>query len=344
MDSGDKSTHVPDRVRYLNIVYFIESARSHTMRINLRHAKWGLAGAFILFAWSIGSIIWIASLKREVDGTRRNLESALTAVFDYQIKNDKVFELAYPIDATNSYYSEAAQLASNNPIADHQTQPTAKQPSIKIASDTSPQQPTNMKDTSTAQAPTSPSVAAASPPSPAAPTATSPAAVPTPVNHTQPQPQGTDLTNKSKSAKDPSTSKIIGISAPKISKTGSRMTLEFSITNAHSKKAEGYIWAIASIQTAAGQTTRIIAPDHAKLDDKTGQITAVKAAYRFSIQRFKEKSFDFTIPPGLKDWKLTKLTVSFTDLNANGADQVELPVESLAVNQASDTPPTELKL
>ena len=302
MDSGDKSTQVSDRIRYLNIVYFIESARSHTLRINLRHAKWGVGLAVILCAWSIGSIIWILSLKREVDGTRHHLESALTTVFDYQIKNDKVFELAYPIDATNGYYSEAAQLASNNPIVDKRP---ATSESAPIANESKPV--TN------------------EPPLPS-------------------QALATDVATKAKPVKEASSKKIIGITAPRISKSGVKMTLDFNITNSHTKKAEGYIWAVASIQTPAGQTTQIIAPEHAKLDNESGKISVIKAAYRFSIQRFKEKSFDFTIPAGIKDWKLTKLTVSFTDLNANETNQVELPVESLALNQDSDTPPTELKL
>ena len=107
-----------DRTRYLNIVYFVESARSHTIRINLRYARWAVAAGVVICGWTIGSIFWIFSLQVQTGKTRDRLATALTTIFDYQIKNEKVFDVAYPTDATNSYYSELAQLPSNNPIAE----------------------------------------------------------------------------------------------------------------------------------------------------------------------------------------------------------------------------------
>ena len=81
-----------DRTRYINFVYFVESARSHTIRINLKYARWTVGGVLVVFAWAAGSVFWIASLRWQVQETRDRLESSLTTIFDYQIKNDKVFE------------------------------------------------------------------------------------------------------------------------------------------------------------------------------------------------------------------------------------------------------------
>ncbi len=339
MDSDHKSSSIPERVRYLNIVYFVESARSHTLRINLRHAKWAIAGVLVLCVWSFGSIIWILSLKHQITGTRTHLESALSTVFDYQIKNDKVFELAYPIDATNSYYSEAAQLASNNPVSDKRS--TIPETNLTAKENKSPDKDVAQESQQTAPIKVSPEKSQT--PSVASTSGAAPAkqVIVETVNEKS---LATDTAAKSKSPRDDASGKLIGISSPRVSKTGPKMVLEFSITNSNPKRAEGYIWAVANIQTASGQIVRIIAPEHAKLDRETGEIAAFKAAYRFSIQRFKEKSFDFAIPSGVKEWKLTKLIISFSDLNATRTDQVELPVESLAVTHQSDTNPTDLKL
>ena len=118
MDHESSHPSSGDRTRYLNIVYFIESARSHTLRINLAHARWAAGASILVFTWAVGSIFWITALRFQITAARNRLETSLTAIFDYQIKNDKVFDLAYPPDATNGYYSESAQLASNNPLVE----------------------------------------------------------------------------------------------------------------------------------------------------------------------------------------------------------------------------------
>ena len=324
MDAGDKRVPLPGRARYLNIVYFIESARSHTIRINLRHASWALAAGIVLCAWSLGSILWIASLNREVDGTRNSLESALATVFDYQIKNDKVFELAYPIDATNSYYSETAQLASNNPLADKHLQnseaattPIEQKPKALEALKAVRSESTNLPEVKNEQS----QHAAEDSNADKSATASAQADAPT----------------KSNAKKDQGIGKLISISAPKITKSDTKMSLQFSITNSVAQKAEGYIWAVAAIQGGNGVTISIIAPNQAKLDRDSGQIASIKAAYRFSIQRFKDKSFEFSIPPGIKDWKLTQLTIGFSDVNGTNTEHVDLPVDSLAINTTSET-------
>jgi hypothetical protein len=301
MDAESKRASTSERNRYLNIVYFVESARSHTIRINLRHAKYAVGAAIAVAVWALSASVWIMILRHDLSQIKDRLESSLSAVFEYQIKNEKVFEIAYPADSTNSYYSETAQLASNNPLSDPTPEPVPQK---------SPEKP------EPSAAPKEATIAAAkTTPPPAAPNA----------------------------EESPTTSNLISISAARLAKTGSKMTLNFAITNSKPKKAEGYIWAIATFASTDGKNVVVIAPEHAKLDKQTTAIASFKTGYRFSIQRFKDKTFEFKVPAELEEAKMAKLSILFTDLEGETNGVVELPVDTLAVNQSSDFPMTSLR-
>lgn len=342
-----------DRTRYLNIVYFVESARSHTIRVNLRYARWGLGLAAIVCAWSAGSIFWILTLQFQVSETRERLESSLTTIFDYQIKNDKVFEIAYPADQTNSYYSEAAQLASNNPVSDpSQAKNPAPHPEDKLtlAKTESPAQKTGeMPAAKSVDAPVGkavPVVAAKMTDKPiekipAKPNTPEAQSTLTPVHATAAVADAN--VNSETPRANPSSEALVNITAAQISKTGNKIALVFDINNLSEERADGYIWAVAKFTMPDGQSTYVGAPQSLKLDPANGQIKSVKSAYRFSIQRFKKKDFEIKAP-AIKDWKLAKLTIHFTDINRQKEDQINIPVDQLAVNSDVDKPYTEIKL
>jgi hypothetical protein len=318
MDAESKRASTLERNRYLNIVYFVESARSHTIRINLRHAKYAVGAAIAVAVWALSASVWIMILRHDLSQIKDRLESSLSAVFEYQIKNEKVFEIAYPADSTNSYYSETAQLASNNPLSDHTPEPVPQKSPEKPEPSAAP------KETTIAAAKTTPP--------PAAPKETTVAAA-----KTTPPPSAPNA------EQSPTTSNLISISAARLAKTGSKMTLNFAITNSNPKKAEGYIWAIATFASTDGKNVAVIAPEHAKLDKQTTAIASFKTGYRFSIQRFKDKTFEFKVPAELEEAKMAKLSILFTDLEGETNGVVELPVDTLAVNQSSDFPMTSLR-
>jgi hypothetical protein len=329
-----------ERTRYLNIVYFIESARSHTIRINLAHARWAVGGAILVFTWAIGSIFWITSLRLQISAARDRLETSLTTIFDYQIKNDQVFDIAYPTDATNSYYSEAAQLASNSPIVEKTGDKTVEKAIPKVPvetnntkaavaiSDKIPAQPTEKVAAGALEKPIekSPEKLAEKAPEKPALAASSQPAVAAETTH------NTDLAH-SNAAAEAAASKLIDISNAKISKNGSKYSLVFDINNLSKQKAEGYIWTVASFTSDSGQTALSAAPEHTKINSGTGEIVSIKSAYRFSIQRFKNKVFDFRTPAG-KEWKLSALKIHFADVAGNSADAVDIPVDQ-AINSAN---------
>ncbi len=328
MRRAPKKPSPGERTRYLNIVYFVESARSHTIRVNLTHARLAVAGLALVGIWAITSGFWIAQLNSQSVKTRQRLENALTTIFDYQIKSEKVFEQAYPPESSNSYYSEAAQLPSNNPLAEgapsefgkHDEKRPEKTPTDLVA--TTKPEPT----TSSVALPVGNKLK---------PTATVTTAITTPVSAKH--------SDQSPDKSSPLGSADLDISAAKLSKTDAKIALNFSMKNKTSQRAEGFIWAVAMIINESGTTKPLVAPDHTKIDTKSGDILSARSAYRFSILKFKNKEFDFKIPGGAT-WKLAKLTIHYTDIKGSNEQKVEIPVDQVATTNVADTPEADSKL
>ena len=334
-----------EKTRYLNIVYFVESARSHTIRINLTYARWALALLLVAGVWSISSLFWIAHLKYQSAKTHERLEQALTTIFDYQIKNQKIFDEAYPPEATNGYYSELAQLPSNNPIADadatkekatqvsNNQKPDDKTNASQIANKAPPQTQSKTQPQAPSQQQSQSGEAARKSPNSSTQSA-SLAAVPSTSSATS-NVQSTSISDSSTSA--------LEISGTKLSKADGRIYLNFNMKNKYPQRAEGFIWAVAIIAQENGELKHIAAPLHTRIDSASGEIIAPKSGYRFSILKFKNKEFDFKAP-SKANWKLSKLTIHYTNLEGRNEQEVKIPVEQVAITNVADTPATDIAL
>jgi hypothetical protein len=328
MRRAPKKPSPGERTRYLNIVYFVESARSHTIRVNLTHARLAVVGLVLVGIWAIASGFWIAQLNSQSAKTRQRLEGALTTIFDYQIKSEKVFDQAYPAESSNSYYSEAAQLPSNNPLAEAAPKELSNQ-NEKRSEKVTAELVNAPKPEPTASAATAP---ADNKPKPTTQTT---ASITTPISAKHAEPAA----DKS----SPTASTDLDISAAKLSKTDAKIALNFSMKNKNSQRAEGFIWAVAMMSNESGSSKPLVAPDHTKIDPKSGDILSARTAYRFSILKFKNKDFDFKIPGG-STWKLAKLTIHYTDLKGGNERKVEIPVDQVATTNVADTPEADSKL
>jgi hypothetical protein len=324
-----------ERNRFLNIVYFVESARSHTIRINLTYARWAIALTLVVVAWSIGSLFWIAHLQYQSAKTRDRLQHALTTIFDYQIKNEKIFEEAYPPESTNGYYSELAQLPSNNPVAE-----TTAPQQLKSETKTQDKDIQTQPLAKTTPLPKSPTQAAEAPKKTATPgveTNGTPAAVLSSVSKLA------ELSIAPSNQSPDSSGPSLEISAAKLSKTDAHIDLNFTMKNKNPERAEGFIWAVAVIAQENGEAKRVVAPIHTRIDSKSGAILAPKSGYRFSILKFKNKEFEFKAP-GKSTWKLAKLTIHYTNVEGRNEQKIEIPVEQVAITNLADTPATDIAL
>ena len=318
MDRDSSAPIQTARNQFLNVVYFVESAKTHTIRINLRHARWAIAAATIVCLWALGSIAWVIALESQVRGTREHLATSLTALFAYQVKSDKVFDAAYPSDATANYYSESAQLASNSPIIDSKSTiekiPTAVK-SEALETDTAVEIPSTAESRGTSIPTTSQKIVVAEKPVTAHDTVAA------------------QTTNAPPSSASEPNEPLIKISAVKATITGNKLSLAFNITNPNSIKAEGYIWAVAKINRSGQPPFYLSAPNYVKIRPNTDEIAEIKTAYRFSIKSFKSKSFDFTVPPG-SSWTASNVAIHFSNVKGTFNNRTVVPVDNAAPETA----------
>ena len=289
------------RNQFLNIVYFVESAKTHSLRINLRHARWALAFCALTCFWAVGSIAWVVLLESQIGGTREQLATSLAAIFAYQVKTEKFFEVAYPSDAITNYYSESAQLPSNNPIVDN-----------KSTIDKIPK--SGVDSRSEDVAPSIPDVNVA----PAAVRVASEGA------------SDAKATTEAGAVAGAPVETLIKISAAKASVEGNKISLGLDITNPNRTKAEGYVWAVAKVNRSGEAASCFGAPNYVKSSATSGEISQVSTGYRFSIKRFKRKEFEFVVPAGGAAWTLGEVTIHFSDVKGTYDSRASAAVETLA--------------
>ena len=302
MNQPARTQPLAQRGRHLNIVYFVESARTHSIRISLAQARWILAISTGVVLWAMISIVWIASLDSILGQTRGYLQTALSNIFEYQVKYDHVFDAAYPEEETPGYYAEGSHLSSNNPVIE---EASAKQASkvgfVQKAAEAIPVAPVQ-------------------------------AAVASEVGAT-PKPQ--DVVVPPAAALPSGVNDKLLLTHIKLSQRGHNLTMVFDVTNSNQKKkAEGYIWAVLELPSIEGKSTFVGAPEHARFDS-VGKIINPSSAYRFSIQRFKKKDFQFKISSNDRV-KIASAKIYYSSLSGKDIRIEDVPSESLAVSTAND--------
>jgi hypothetical protein len=285
------------RERHLNIVYFVDSAKSHSIRLHLGLARWILAATIVVMMWAVMSIFWIFELGTNLEQTRGHLSLVLHRLFDYQVKYEKIFEEAYPdsavpmvsgktsTTAAAKVAGEAAQQGGKASVVVTEASPSTE----LVKTDSLPTElASKEKDGETAQGA---SQASAGPDTAAAASVT----------------------------------KVIQIANPSLTASDGQMLLMFDMTNMDPKrKADGYVWATANLVMADGTIKHIAAPSHTKIN-KDGNVDAYNSTYKFSIQRFKRKDFTFSVPND-ETWKITDLSIGMVD--ASGKNRKMQPINT----------------
>lgn len=308
------------RERHLNVVYFIDSSRTHSVRVNLIYARWLLAGAVGLTLWSLLSLAWIVSLGQVLKTTRDQLSSALGSVFDYQVKYDKIFDKAYPDAALQGYYAEGSHLPGNNPTSPEE------RIAEKIPTDAMPAKEVAVANQTTVAAqPVTPEAASAN-------AAGSAAAPPASMAHTAGKTSDTAATL---SDKGDGKFGSLDIRKATLTKTSDgKLNLMFDMTNRETKnKAEGYVWAIMGLRLADGTTKNLVAPATARLNSN-GTVENPLSAYRFSIQRYKKKEFTFLTPAG-EGWSVATIKIVYSDIMGKRFNETVVTPEFTKTDQTT---------
>jgi hypothetical protein len=95
-----------ERKRYLNVIYFIDSNRTRTLKFSIGKSYFtvGLVSAALI--WSIVSASLLVRDRFIIAGMESHTQSLLATVFNYQTRYDEVYEKAYP-DNDSSFLANA---------------------------------------------------------------------------------------------------------------------------------------------------------------------------------------------------------------------------------------------
>ena len=103
-----------NRRSHLNVIFFIDSNRTHSLKIPIKTCYW-IAGALAFtLIWSITSGFLLSGMLSSSQERNERINSLLSTIFDYQTRYDAVYETAYPRE---TLVSDDADIPDGKPDA-----------------------------------------------------------------------------------------------------------------------------------------------------------------------------------------------------------------------------------
>jgi hypothetical protein len=291
MTKLDSAPSNAGRKRQLNLIYFIDASRTHTITVSLGQLRVMIAFCVGLIVWSIASIALVASLLSDRANLLSRLHVALNTVFDYETRVDNVFDLAYP-----------QPKASRPPVAQVEVKPVTASPAEpslppppEAQFESKPEH--NQESIAASDSAGSASIADA----------------------------GAAKT-KSNDIPDSTEDAVVSISRPVLLTHPTSLELRFDLTTRSGVDlAEGFIFAIAEFTTDQGERQFIGAPRDIAVSESGIPKLPLKAT-SFAIKRFKQKGFKFPIRANISG-TFTKLHIAVIGTKGNPISAYDLPVQ-----------------
>jgi len=113
--------------RHVNLIYFVDAAKTKTIRVSVRTASMVTIAAGFVVAWAMASGVILIRLQAKQSDLRAELSASRSVIFEYQTQHDRVFEQAYPeikdrrlasSQATNSKATDSPVAESTDKSAD----------------------------------------------------------------------------------------------------------------------------------------------------------------------------------------------------------------------------------
>lgn len=258
--SADNTDKTKPRKQFLNIVYFVESSRTRTLKIPMSRVHLLLFCALALVGWSVASTAIISLLVNDRAELVGNLKQTMQTVFDFESLYDGVYERAYP----------SGKLQTSKTLTISTSSSSNQKPTV-VAETGSKQAVNDVKQVDVAKQEQKQQVASA------------------PVSTPQVEENKSDTSGKNVE---------VTVSNPVVKTTQDRLNLTFDLTNKNgSEKSEGYIWATAEFKTETGDVHILKAPVSISANSK-GEISDHRRASYFAIRRFKRNEFSFDLMKG----------------------------------------------
>jgi len=321
----------PSRDRQFNLIFFVDAARTRTVRMKLLSVQLLLGFVAIVFVWAIASIFLIGALAEDRREIAAELRTTLGTLFAYQTRYDGVYELAYP-DSAKGGGAAVAGRTPESPTSAPATTAVAP-PAQTVAAVAAPTKARELEARPNKTTTPAPTVAATTPSPDSATTAT------TTSEEVWDDGNGSDGTTARKpdaQAKElplkfgevPALVAGINVVVENPALVASERNAEFlfDIRNTvATDKAEGFIWAVATFEGDNGKKTFVGVPRGIRVGGD-GLALNPDRGHRFGIMRFRRKSFSFAFPQQFVG-KLTSIRVHVKPRQGEGLHEYQAPVD-----------------
>ena len=271
------------RKKTLNIIYFVDSDRTKSIQLPTTTVTGLAVGLGLLFVWFFFSA-WLGFVfVRDRISLLNMVRDARSTLFDYESRFEDIYAIAYPYETNRE--SAAAEAPPAAPVAEvpkkaapakaaeESTAPVVPKPAAKPV-------PTAVVEAAVAAVPVVPAKEVAK----AAPVESS-------------------LTGNASTS-------MVSVDNPIFKGSQENLELKVNINNRDSKrKAEGYVWAVATYRTDGGEEMFVGAPKGMQVN-ATGDTADPRNAQKYAIQFHKPKNFIFgTPPPGAGKFTQVKIVL-----------------------------------
>lgn len=343
----------PQREHKLNLIYFVDSHKTHSIQMRLRTAVAAVISLSVLVIWSMVATGMLIAQKYTDEERAAKIRYLLDTVFQYQVRYDDVFEKAYQKEPKRPAAAPAVATQSVNPTPEVDT-PEEKLPpekvedkEVSLAAKKAPEtKPATWKATPPAvvvppAVPAKPLVAVAEkpvltpPPSAAAPAPTVP----------------TTPTETEEPALDPASKELaVTINEIKARKVGSEIQVRFQMRNLRKPDlSTGILWGVAKFEGLDGKISYIASPS-ALTANSEGVVANYISGLRFSIRVYNTRSLSFAVPSQYGTFKEVKLfmvddnknqkVVSYP-LNIQNTESTEMNFPNTSAAKNDLTPPDQ---
>ncbi len=96
MGNSEPDAKASSRKRQLNVIYFVDSARTRSFALPLSRLNVILFGVLALLTWSVAAVFVIIWLTKDREDVAGQLRQSLATVFEYEARHDNAYDVAYP--------------------------------------------------------------------------------------------------------------------------------------------------------------------------------------------------------------------------------------------------------
>ena len=296
-------SNATQRLPQLNVIYFIDAAKTRSFKMPLKRLKWVIALLLGIAVWSVGSAVlifwlWTAKLDQFED-----LKSTLQALFDYEVRYEQVYETAYPKSGISLAAQSLDEAKLDSSEDNRQLDEQGELPKAELSWSSQSKAGRTQSNGATLSGAT---------PSGATPSGANASATATSAGKKL---AARDVTSNPRAAAAKPQTKVFGaiVKDPSVERKAEAFDLTFVLKNVRRPdRVEGYVWAVAKFKGDDGAVRYLTQPDDVQIDQR-GAILQPSDGHLFAIRSHKNKSFTFKAPP---------VKGRFTDLHVGIFDKV----------------------